>query len=291
MSNESMIRVFFVTDLHGMISRYEKLFAAIEEEKPLVLFLGGDLLSHRLRPVPWDHTLITNFVTQYLQIRLAALREMLKDAFPAIFVIMGNDDARSEETYFIDTGEKGLWSYIHNRSVEYRGYTVYGYAYVPPTPFQIKDWEKYDVSRYVDPGCIPPTEGFRTVETGEDIEHATISIDLKKLVRPGSLDRSIFLFHSPPYQTSLDRAALDGITLEGVPLDVNVGSIAIKRFIEEYQPYITLHGHIHESSRITGQWMEMMGKTVALNAAVEPPDLAIIKFDLDDPLSAQRIIL
>ncbi len=286
-----MIRAFFVTDLHGSISRYEKLFAAIRDEKPSVLFLGGDLLAHRLRPVLWGTGVITNFVSEYLQVRLKALRDLLKKAYPAIYVIMGNDDARSEETYFIDTDRQGLWSYIHEREVEYGGYTIYGYAYVPPTPFQIKDWERYDVSRYVDPGAIPPTEGFRTVESSDDVSQATIARDLDRLVRPGSLKHAVFLFHSPPYQTSLDRAALDGVTFDSVPLDVHVGSIAIKRFIEERQPYLTMHGHIHESSRITGQWMERMGETVALNAAIEPPELAIIKFDLADASSAQRFIL
>jgi len=35
---------------------------------------------------------------------------------------------------------------------------------VPPTPFLLKDWEKYDVSAYVDPGCVSPEEGYHRVE-------------------------------------------------------------------------------------------------------------------------------
>jgi len=35
-----------------------------------------------------------------------------------------------------------------------------------------------------------------------------------------------------------------------------VGSIAVRRFIEERQPLLTLHGHIHESARLTGDWRE-----------------------------------
>ncbi len=34
---------FFVSDLHGQISRYESLFTRIREEKPAAVFLGGDL--------------------------------------------------------------------------------------------------------------------------------------------------------------------------------------------------------------------------------------------------------
>jgi Icc-related predicted phosphoesterase len=35
---------FFVSDLHGHVERYQKLFKAMEEEQPYALFIGGDLL-------------------------------------------------------------------------------------------------------------------------------------------------------------------------------------------------------------------------------------------------------
>lgn len=38
------------------------------------------------------------------------------------------------------------------------------------------------------------------------------------------------------------------------PMDVHVGSIALRRFIEARQPLLTLHGHVHESARLTGSW-------------------------------------
>ena len=37
---------FFVSDIHGSRDRYTTLFAAIEDEKPRAVFLGGDLLPH-----------------------------------------------------------------------------------------------------------------------------------------------------------------------------------------------------------------------------------------------------
>ena len=75
---------------------------------------------------------------------------------------MGNDDPRFEEAAILDAATQGIWEYIHNRKVEFKNFIVYGYANVPPTPFRLKDWERYDVSRYVDPGCIPPEEGVRS---------------------------------------------------------------------------------------------------------------------------------
>ena len=93
-------------------------------------------------------------------------------------------------------------SYVHGRKAMFAGFNVYGYACVPPTPFLLKDWERYDVSRYVDPGCISPEEGRRSVAVEEsDVKWRTIAKDLDSLVNDDSVDRAIFLFHTRPYDT------------------------------------------------------------------------------------------
>lgn len=248
---------------------------------------GGDLLPHRLRKVEE----FEDFTTDFLFPQLLKLKNELKDKYPAILIILGNDDPRSEEEKFIRAANDGLFHYIHQRKITLLNYNFYGYSYVPPTPFQLKDWEKYDVSRYVDPGCIPPDEGFRTTEPNEDIEYATIQKDLVALTGTDDLSKAVMLFHSPPYQTHLDRAALDGKKIDHVPMDVNVGSIAIKRFIEERQPLLTLHGHIHESTRLTGYWQQQIGNTVAFNAAHDGPELSVIKFDPENLAGSERVIV
>ena len=105
------------------------------------------------------------------------------------------------------------------------------------------------------------------------------------------LSQAIFLFHSPPHETPLDRAALDGRTVEGVPVDPHVGSIAIRRFLEERGPRISLHGHIHEAARLTGHWRTMVGRTHAFTAAHDGPELALVRFDPDRPEEATRELL
>ncbi len=156
----------------------------------------------------------------------------------------------------------------------------------------LKDWERYDVSRYVPPGCVSPEEGYRSVLAEEsEIKWATIQKDLASLVGGDPLDRAVFLFHTPPCDTSLDRAALDGRTYEHVPLDVHVGSIAVQRFIEEQQPLLTLHGHVHEAARLTGEWKIRIGRTVCINGAHDGPELALVRFDLESPEAATRDLL
>jgi Icc-related predicted phosphoesterase len=283
---------FFASDLHGKPDRYKKLFSVIERDKPAAVFVGGDILPHGFGVVRQHHGHGGDFLTDFLLGNLAALRDRLGDAYPQIHVILGNDDPRSEEAAIVEAAENGLLKYAHNKRHEIDDYTVFGYAYVPPTPFSLKDWERYDVSRFVDPGCVPPNEGIRTFPVSEEEQNwATIEKDLEVLAGDVDLARALFLFHSPPYETDLDRAALDGMTVDHAPLDVHVGSIAIKRFIEQRQPLVTLHGHVHESTRLTGRWKQSIGRTVALNGAHDGSELALIRFDLRDPNTATRELL
>ena len=76
-----------------------------------------------------------------------------------------------------------------------------------------------------------------------------------------------------------------------VPLDLHVGSIAVRRFIEERQPMLTMHGHIHESTSITGEWKERMGNTLAMNAAHDKKELSLIRFDADDLVNVSRELI
>ncbi len=187
---------------------------------------------------------------------------------------------------------RGAWEYVHDRAVDFGPWRVYGYACVPPTPFRLKDWERYDVSRFTDPGCVPPEAGIRSVPVPEhEIIHGTIADDLARLAGDGDLSRAIFLFHTPPYDTPLDRAALDGRMIDHVPLDVHIGSIAVRRFVEERQPLLTLHGHVHESTRLTGEWRERIGRTWLFQGAHDGPELALVRFDPERPDEATRELL
>ncbi len=282
--------VFFVSDLHGKLSRYDSLFSEIINSRPAVLLMGGDLLPHAHARGP-GRLSAEEFAEEYLPKKFGQLKEKMGNDYPLVLLILGNDDPRFFEPLFIESEKKGLWKYLHMNWVDYKEFRFYGYSMIPPTPFQLKDWERFDVSRYTDPGCIPPNEGSRTVNPEVDIEHTSIQKELAALTDGHYLNKSIFLFHSPPYKGNLDRAALDGKMFENVPLDVHLGSIAIQRFIEEKQPLITLHGHIHESTRLTGYWSEQSGKTFSFNAATDSPELSIVKFYLQDPGTAKRVLL
>ncbi len=283
----SRTRCFLVSDLHGRIERFEKLFAAICADRPEIVFMCGDLLPHQ-----WSGAASGEVSAGFLSSSVRRLRGSLGRDAPRVLLILGNDDERAAETDFITGDDNGDWEYLHRREARIGGHRVVGYSCVPPTPFLLKDWERYDVGRFLDPGCVSPEAGYRTADFDpEEIRMRTIAADLDVLVTAEDASKTVLLAHSPPYQTTLDRAALDGKSVDHAPLDVHVGSIAVRRSIEQRQPLLSLHGHIHESARITGSWRDRIGQTHCFTAAHDGPELALVRFELEDLEAATRELI
>ena len=157
----------FASDLHGSLPRYRRLFERLVAEAPAGVFLGGDLLPPAFSAAAGRGGTQAGFVEEVLLPGFAAVRAALGERTPRVFLILGNDDCRAEEEAIVAAGRDGLWEYAHARRTDFGRHRVYGYACVPPTPWQLKDWERYDVSRFVDPGCVSPEEGVRSVAAPE----------------------------------------------------------------------------------------------------------------------------
>ncbi|MCP4153476.1 MAG: hypothetical protein GY757_37460 [bacterium] len=292
MSSRKSLTCFFVSDLHGRLDRYEQLFKRMVAERPDALFIGGDLLPNPIITQGGWKPAHENFIGDYLFKELRQIKEQLGEAYPRIFVILGNDDAATEEEAVREGETQGLWDYCHKRRLQWEGFTVYGYACIPPSPFLLKDWEHYDAGQFVRPGCIAPEDGAFTVPARkEGKETTTIAGDLDRLTAGSSLEKTIFLFHSPPHRCNLDRAGLEGRRVDGVQIDVHVGSVAIRQFIERRRPLVTLHGHIHESTRLTGSWRDKFANTESFNASTDGSELSLIRFDPNDLKNATRELL
>jgi uncharacterized protein len=81
--------------------------------------------------------------------------------------------------------------------------------------------------------------------------------------------RAVFMIHVPPYDSGLDTAPILDANLRptvsaGDVLRGPVGSTAVRRLIETYQPLLAIHGHIHESG---GE--RRIGSTVCINPGSE----------------------
>lgn len=280
------MQCIFVSDIHGHIQKYKHLFEYIKKTNPDGVFFGGDLLP----VLPPNQKNMSTFIQEKL---ISPIEKIIKAQKKInFFFILGNDDPRKYEFIFKQAEEEGLLSYVNQKTVPFAEYFISGYSFVPPTPFQLKDWERYDVSRYVDVGAIPPENGrFSLPVDKKTLRFETIKKDLDELVKNAPPKKTIFLFHSPPYNTLLDRADLDGKEIDHAPVDVHIGSIAIKRFIENYQPFITLHGHVHESSQLTGKWQQFFNRTASFSAAYNGEKLAIIHFDTNNLTQAFRKLI
>jgi Icc-related predicted phosphoesterase len=85
-----------------------------------------------------------------------------------------------------------------------------------------------------------------------------------------NMQNCIFNFHCPPYDTYLDKGPkLDEnlkplLDMGGGIKMIPVGSPAIRKAIDKYQPLLGLHGHIHESKA-----SQRLGRTLILNPGSE----------------------
>lgn len=276
---------FFVSDLHGMMSRYEALFKIIRREKPDFVFLGGDLLPHFTKRQDENNCVAVDFVNDFLIRKFHSLKEKMDCTYPDVFLIPGNDDQKIIFRGMAEGEKADLWRNLHNHCIVIGKYRFYGYAFVPPTPFRIKDWDKYDISDEMEEGCVAPAAGYHSVSPDFDPANSTIQNDLEILTKEDNLDFGVFLFHSPPYNTLLDQAETRYEYRKAV------GSRAIRSFIEQRQPYISMHGHIHESARISGAWRQNIGRTELFSAAHDGSELALITFELQNPSGATRRLI
>jgi len=244
-------KILYTADLHGNINFYSKLIKKANEQQIRAVVLGGDLL-------PRGHGTIEDSVK--------AQREFLEDFFVPqlkrlkkdVFVIMGNDDFRINEQILMH--QKDNIHYINNVREKIFSKNIVGYSFVNPTPFRLKDWEKFEDEEQEAPRQLSD-EVIRTIETSE----GTIKEDLNGFVKLSNPKKTIYVIHAPPFNTKLDIIA-DG---------THVGSKALREFIEKQQPFLTLHGHIHESPRISGSFVDRIGKTICINVGSSYPDLKL----------------
>jgi hypothetical protein len=149
---------------------------------------------------------------------------------------------------------------------------------VPITPFVAKDWDRLEG---VDPEPpFPAGGGFRSAYgllrtvTLDDLQALpTLADELAILAVQSEPGQTIYVLHSPPYATALDRLS------DGRP----VGSQAVRAFIEQHQPLLTLHGHIHESPTISGSYADRIGRTICVNPGQSTECLQAVVFDTTQP--------
>jgi Icc-related predicted phosphoesterase len=268
--------VIYTSDLHGNKENYQELFELAEQRKAQAIIIGGDMLPIH-GPFKYSLQEQQNFIFSYLEPKIRDFRSRAPQT--TIYAMLGNDDWQASNVHLGTLVAKGTLRLLHGEKHELgSGYELVGYAHVPPTPFTIKDGERRDLQKdVVDQqrctACV--SQGAKIVVVDPEQYFASvmsIEEELERLPKERDPSRTVYVMHSPPFKTNLDRL-FDGRW---------VGSQAIRAFVEKYQPYLTLHGHIHESSEISGTYWDRIGKTICLNPGQSTEELYAVVFELED---------
>jgi len=251
-----MLKLLYTADLHGNEAFYKRLLEKAENEKVNATVIGGDLCGRDGSTIKEKINNQKIFLEKFMLPLLKEFKKKNKNI--KIYAIMGNDDFRANFEVLENTDKNKILQSIHKKSIKLnKNLNIAGYSFVNPTPFRLKDWEKPDFKDNKIPMQLF-SEEIRSIEK----EDGAIEDDLKQLKKLSNPKKTIYVIHAPPFNTKLD------ITTTGT----HVGSMSVRNFIEKEQPLLTLHGHIHESPRMSGSWKDKIGKTICINVGSSYPE-------------------
>lgn len=264
--------VLYTSDLHGSEPHYRETFDIARRVRVRAILLGGDLATHGS---------IAEQRAFYADFFLPLVRDYFAEPGSAdVWWIMGNDDWSTHVPLLEGAGLPRL-RHAHRRVAPFLdGWFLAGLAFVPVSPFALKDWERWEEGL----GRATRWDGFRS--HGGNVSHPfsflgrerdeTLAAEFAELERewPAAGSRTICMFHGPPHGTACDQ-------LHG---RVHVGSRETRRFLERRSPPLSLHGHIHEAPDVTGRFWDRIGETVCVNPGQSPRHpLAAVTFSMSDP--------
>lgn len=281
-----MARLFFATDIHGSETCWRKFLNAGAFYNAQVLILGGDMTGKALVPLVQEggrveaelaghrYVLETEDAVREMEERIAARGyysvRVSRDEMADLQADPGKVDALFQ-TCMNATIER--WMALADEKL--RGKAMR--CYVCPgndDRFEVDELIRSSAIVELAEGRVEEVDGVEMISTGwsnptpwqthrecsEEELGARIEQMSGLLGDPG---RAIFNLHCPPYGSKLDEApALDQELrpLYGGQALRPVGSTAVRDAVLRHQPFLSLHGHIHESRGVA-----RLGRTLALN--------------------------
>lgn len=287
--------IVYTSDVHGNEIHYNKLCEFAERFSPDAVIIGGDIAPKGISSADFIQS-----QREFIKRKLPAFAKQLKKSGSKLFLMMGNDDAAANMDA-LEKHDSKLYHIIHNKRLKLTDdFDIVGYGFVPITPFGIKDWEKFDFSN-VPENFKKEYErrkrtdcqywGYKSTPRGwvdfifpaDAEEKDSIQKDLEKVLFTAEPEKTVYVMHTPPFGTSLDLVGWKG----------HIGSMAVRQFIEEQQPYLTLHGHIHETFSVSGKFKNSIGRALSMSSGNcnTKNELALLVFDLYNPRKAKRLVI
>ena len=280
------MRIFFATDIHGSDVCWRKFLNAGTFHKADVLIMGGDMTGKAMVPITgsgtsWRVTLQEQEHRLEGEDVVAAMEKRIHDRgyYP---IRLSPDDMADWQANpdKVDARFKQEMLEQVQRWMDLADERLAGKnirCIVSPANDDIFEIDPIiSAARLVDLGesNLIQLDGFSMVSTGwanptpwntfRELPEDQLRQRIDKLVAEvADRQRAIFNFHAPPYGSNLDNAPKIGEDMRyvsGGQALIPVGSKAIRDAILEYQPALSLHGHIHE-----GRGAVKLGKTLAVN--------------------------
>jgi len=282
--------IFYSSDLHGSEICWRKFLGAARFYKVDTLIMGGDLTGKAVVPITQEAngSYVTTFMGEQRQADsgdelsklMGAVRHngMYPWVASADEVQRHRDDDGARDQLFesVMLGELRRWVKLADEKAEASGVDIFAIAgnddpwvcdEVLATAERVHQCEDrlVDVGGHEMIACsvVNPTPWDSPREMDESALYDHLHALAEQVAEPS---RAIFMFHGPPYDSGLDTARevnpddLTVVMRNGQPHEMPVGSKAVRQIIEEYQPLLSLHGHIHESRGIT-----TIGRTTCIN--------------------------
>ena len=250
------MRFIYACDIHGDEYKYKKLYEIAIKQDIKYIVLGGDLLPKHCSDRKLEQT---RFIQGYLNKYFSKLEE--KDI--KCICILGNDDLEILDKEFDAMCKKHKNAFnIDNKKVVIEDISFIGLSKVLDHPFGCKDRvvienklamqmqlsNKIGINKNQDKITIEEWKEYRE----KHIEH--MENILEKLPEANKDKKAIYIFHNPPYGIGLD-VCIDGR---------QVGSKAMTEFLEKSNSYMSLHGHIYESPRVSKLWHNKLSDTICI---------------------------
>lgn len=285
---EGVTRVFYATDIHGSTVCWRKFVNSADFYDADALVLGGDTTGKAIFPIidAGDHYEYERAGEEHRigdDEELQEFTETMENRgfYPHVLTqteydeLVESDSAAREDEIFENRMKERIreWcSFASDRVADDVS------VFVCPgndDPFSIDSvWEESDAVTLTEGAVVDIDDEYSMASTGwtnrspwdtyREEDEAELEERLEGIIdEVDDVDRCIFNFHDPPYDSQLDEAPeLDDERRPkyGAQTTEPVGSTAVRRVIEKYQQPLSLHGHIHESRGKT-----RIGDTIAIN--------------------------
>lgn len=282
-------RLFFATDVHGSDRCFRKFLNTAPLYDVSYLVLGGDMTGKLVVPIWRDGSGYSCRYgdTEYADLDregVTELRKVIRGFGHYPYVVDDKTDLEPlknsayQEEVFRRVVRDSVAEWISLAEERLRGSGVR--CFMAPGNDDFFDIdppiEGSDVVEYVEGKRVQLDENHEMITTGYasptpwNTERELPEPALRERIdgmTAGASDVAnlIAVLHPPPYRSSLDDAPLLddtlGMKLSGTGVVMTpVGSTAVRGFIEDAQPLLALHGHVHEGGGAT-----QIGRTLCLN--------------------------